>query len=91
MIGIGLTTMEKQALTLRGAQLLAAVRAHGDWIGRADLARATGKNQLSPHDRLLLDRMHAAGLIEVRETEMGRTKRVMYEYRARLAPSTEIP
>jgi len=55
------------------------------------LARATGKNQLSPHDRLLLDRMHAAGLIEVRETEMGRTKRVMYEYRARLAPSTEIP
>jgi len=74
--------VRKQAVTQRGAQLLAAIRAHGDWIGRAELARATGKNQLSPHDWALLDRLHAAGLIEVRETMMERTKRAMYEYRA---------
>lgn len=75
--------MEKQTVTGRGAQLLAAIREHGDWIGRAELARATGKNQLSPHDWSLLDRMSAAGLIEVRETVMERTKRMMYEYRVK--------
>lgn len=77
----GLT--DRQVITQRGAQILDALRASGAWMTRAQLAGATGKNWLSPNDLNQLERMAAAGLLDIRQrpTERGPVPR--WEYRAR--------
>lgn len=70
-----------QIVTIRGRELLEVIRSNGDWISRAQLAHATGKSRLSPHDAALLDRMVAAGLIEVRERFSNTPIGKAYEYK----------
>lgn len=67
--------------TKRGEILLTALRNNGGWMSRAQLAKATGKNQLSPHDWQLLERLIDAGAIEKRERESNTPVGVAYEYR----------
>lgn len=72
-----------EQITDRARELLAALRAEGVWMSRADLARATGKNRLSPHDVALLDRLASAGLIEKRRRESNTPVGIAYDYKAR--------
>lgn len=69
-------------ITGRGQQLLDALRTHGGWARRADLAQRTGKNRLSPHDIELLSRLVTAGRVEVRERPSYGPMGIAYEYRA---------
>ncbi len=71
--------MEIVVLTERGAQLYSALFASGEWMTTAQLAEATGKNQLSPHDRDLLERMVEMGYLdrgEERKETFGRPARL---------------
>lgn len=71
----------------RGAALLAAIRAQkGQWINRAALAAATGKNLLSPNDRNWLERLEREGLIEVSTRPVQGPARFEYVYRAAEQP-----
>lgn len=49
----------------RGAALVNALSKNGGWMTRAELAAATGKNQLSPNDINWLERLSRDGVIEV--------------------------
>lgn len=71
-----------EELTERQKELLEALKSANDWTGRGALATATGKNRLSPHDFLLLERLEAAGLIEIRKRSTG-TINPAYEYKAK--------
>lgn len=71
-----------EQITDRARELLAALRAGGVWMSRADLARATGKNRLSPHDVDLLDRLAAADLAEKRKRKSNTPVGIAYDYRA---------
>lgn len=73
--------MDAQPITGRGRAMLNAMRARGDWMTRADLAHATGKNWISPNDLHQLARMAAAGLIEIREHRPTGSPRARWEYR----------
>lgn len=66
-------------LTERANELLSAIRSHGDWITRAELAAATGKARLSPHDRNLLDELVSNGLIEQDELPAGISTKFVYK------------
>lgn len=79
---IGLSVMDKQTVTRRGAQMLNALRANGDWMTRAQLAHATGKNWMTPNDLNQLERMAAAGLIEISQQALERGPQARYVYRA---------
>ena len=65
------------------AELLSAIRSRGkEWINRAELAAATGKNLLSPNDRHWLERLERDGLIEVDRRPVAGPARFEYVYRA---------
>ena len=71
-------------ITVRALELLDALKAHrGVWMTRAELARATNKNRLSPHDVDLLDRLVDAGLIEKRRRDSNTPVGIAYDYRAK--------
>lgn len=70
------------AVTGRALVLLKALRSNGDWMGRAAIALATGKNRLSPHDIDLLQRLIDAGYVEVQERPSNAPVGVAFEYRA---------
>lgn len=67
------------SLTDRASELLAAIKKHGDWISRAEIAEATGKRRLSPHDRNLLEDLEASGLIEQDEQPAGISTKFVYK------------
>jgi len=69
-------------LTDRARDLLRAIRVPTGWISRTELAKATGKNRISPHDVQLLERMCASGLIEMRQRKSNTPIGIAYEYRA---------
>lgn len=70
-------------LTARARELLDALtKAPGEWVSRAQLARATGKNRLSPHDLALLERMAQGGLIEIRQRDSNTPIKIAFDYRA---------
>jgi predicted transcriptional regulator len=69
-------------LTERANQLLEALKSSGNWMSRAQLAKATGKNLLSPHDKDLLERLIASGLIEKRQRSSVTPVGIAYDYRA---------
>lgn len=75
--------MSDDSFTGRGLDLLNAVKAADRWISRAEIAHATGKNRLSPHDINLLERMVNRGLIEVRERTSNTPVGTAFEYRFR--------
>lgn len=66
-------------LTERAHELLEAIRNAGNWIDRTELAQATNKASLSPHDRILLDTMVNEGLIIVDEQPAGISKKYVYK------------
>lgn len=66
-------------LTGRAKELLIAIREHGDWISRAELAQATGKVRLSPHDRNLLEDLTASGFIRQDEKPAGISTKFVYK------------
>lgn len=71
-------------ITERALQLLDALRTdRGVWMTRAELARATGKSRLSPHDVMLLERLIEARLIEKRQRESNTPVGIAYDYRAK--------
>ena len=71
-------------ITDRARDLLAALKAHnGAWVTRAQLARDTGKNRLSPHDVDLLERLIDAGQVEKRQRKSNTPVGVAYDYRAK--------
>lgn len=72
--------MDEQ-ITTRARELLAALQTSGQWTARADIARATGKNRLSPHDVELLRRLVNVGLIEMRRRESKTPVGEAYDYR----------
>ena len=78
-----LTMTTDERLTERGRELLTALKAANGWTSRADLARATGKNRLSPHDFMLLERMEKDGLIEIRQRDSRAPAGVAFDYRAK--------
>lgn len=78
-----LTMTTDERLTERGRELLAALKAANDFMNRADLARATGKNRLSPHDLELLERMEKDGFIEIRRRDSRAPAGVAFDYRAK--------
>jgi len=71
------------ALTYRGKELLEGLRKGGGWMSRIQLARASGKNILSPHDKILLERLIEAGYVEIRERKSNTPVGMAYEYRAK--------
>ncbi len=72
--------VKPQTVTQRGTQLLAALEGSG-WMSRAQLAHATGKRALSLHDRMLLERMIDAGLIEKRQRSSNTPVGIAFDYR----------
>lgn len=71
-------------ITDRARELLAALKAQdGAWVTRSELARATGKNRLSPHDVDLLERLIEAGLIEKLQRKSNTPVGIAYDYRAK--------
>jgi len=78
-----LTMTADERLTERGRELLDALKAANDWTNRAALARATGKNRLSPHDIMLLERMETDGFIEIRQRESNAPSGTAFDYRAK--------
>jgi hypothetical protein len=80
---IGLPKMARRTITRRGAQLLAALRSAEGWMTRAELASATGKNWMTPNDMIQLERMAAAGLIEISQQVPIRGPRARWVYRAK--------
>lgn len=54
-------------LTERGAALYTALLVQHDWMTSEQLAKATFKNVLSPHDRDLLNRMVENQYVEMKE------------------------
>jgi predicted transcriptional regulator len=75
--------MSADALTDRARELLDALKAADDWTSRAELARATRKNRLSPHDIDLLERMEKDGLIESRQRKSKTPIGTAFDYRAK--------
>lgn len=75
------------ALTQRGQELLDALRVNGAWMSRAEIARATRKNRISPHDVMLLERLVEAGYVEKRQRTSITPIGIAFEYRA--LPSQE--
>lgn len=75
-------TVSPDRLTERQQQLLDAIRSAGTWVNRADLATATGKNRLSPHDIGLLERLVTDGYIEVRMGESASLRGKEHQYRS---------
>lgn len=70
-------------ITARARELLAALQAGGGWMSRAELARATGKSRLSPHDIDLLDRLVNAGQIDKQERPSNTPVGTAFEYRVK--------
>lgn len=69
-------------LTERARELLDALKkTPGEWVSRAQLARDTGKNRLSPHDLALLERMGQGGLIEIRQRDSNTPIKIAFDYR----------
>jgi DNA-binding IclR family transcriptional regulator len=68
-----------ERLTERAEELLTAIREAGDWVTRSDIAEATGKNRLSPHDRQLLDTLADSGYIEREERPAGISMKYVYK------------
>ncbi len=81
-----MTHATRDRITPRARQLLEVLRAAADsWLSRSELARRTGKNQLSQHDIVLLDRLTAAALVESRQVEHAGGIPFAVEYRAAAA------
>lgn len=78
---------EKVNLTDRARELLNALCANQEWLDRRQLADATGKKLLSPHDRGLLEELAGLELIEVRTVTVGIASK--YEYRCKNQESEE--
>lgn len=72
----------QKGITGRALQLFAALKSNGGWMDRNQLADATGKRVLSPHDVALIDRLIERGLAEGREEPGGGPRGVRHVYRA---------
>lgn len=82
-LGSSMALDKPHAFTGRANELLEALRRAGDWMSRADLARATNKNRLSPHDIGLLQRLVDAGLVDIRQRVSNTPVGKAYDYRAK--------
>lgn len=59
-------------LTPHMKKILDALRSAGDWMNRSELAKALGKNRLTPYDVQILDELATAGTVEaVRRDKPG--------------------
>lgn len=76
-------TMTAYEFTERARELFAVLDVRREWVSRAQLARGSGKNRLSPHDVDLLDEMEAAGLIEKRQRASNTPVGIAYDYRVK--------
>jgi hypothetical protein len=74
-------TTQKLRITGRANLLLNAMKETQNWMSRAQLAHATGKRNLSPHDIMLLDRLIEYGIIEKRERESNTPVGIAFDYR----------
>lgn len=74
----------------RAEELFNAVRNAGGWIDRADLANATGKNQLSPNDLKHLQKMKESGILESGMIESESKRKVKYAYRIPVALAEKL-
>lgn len=78
--------MLTKRLTGRQHEILDVLRQASDkWMDRAEIASATGKSQLSPHDAKLLIELESRGLIEVDEIAVEnapRGKKSVYRIRS---------
>lgn len=63
----------------RHLDLYRAIKARGEWITRPELAKATGKRQLSPNDKDRLAELVKGGYIE--EEQFVIASSVFYRYR----------
>jgi len=80
-------TQANEKLSDRAITLLTALRDKREgypygWLSRADLAHETGKNRLSPHDIILLDRMEQSGHIESEIQTSNAPSGWLWRYRA---------
>lgn len=74
--------MIEMALAKRAADILAALKAaDGAWLNRVQLAKATGKQTLSPNDRRWLDELERAGEIEALQQKAANPKGFEWVYR----------
>jgi hypothetical protein len=74
------TTLLEQ--TPQSKKIIAQLYNVADWTTRDYLAKALGKNRLTPHDIGLLDRLTAIGLVETKTRD--RPGRIGFEYIYRL-------
>ena len=78
---------EEINLTERARELLTALCKTRQWLDRRQLASATGKKLLSPHDRNLLEELAELELIDVRTVTVGIASK--YEYRCKNSETEE--
>jgi hypothetical protein len=70
-------------LTLQGRRMVAALRAHGDWMSCAGLATAVHSTGMTHYQTRLLQHMAEQGLIEFRPSYTRKWQHVLYQYRAK--------
>lgn len=71
------------AQTVQGQKLIALLYDEADWATRNQLAERLGKNRLNPHDIVLLERLGAAGIVDVRKRD--HPGRIGFEFIYRLS------
>jgi len=67
----------------QGQKLIGILYDLADWTDRGTLAARMGKKRLNPHDAALLDRLAAAGLVEVAKRPYHGRHGYEYIYRLR--------
>lgn len=62
--------------------LIGALKTHGDWMRRDELAQAIGKDQLSPEDVMTLDELESSGMLvkEISDNLSPQGQTVRYRY-----------
>lgn len=71
--------MEAQ-ITKRGQKLLNILASSGKAMDRKQIAAAEGKEQLTPHDKHLLETLSDLGFVEKTVEEVGITKKFTYKH-----------
>ena len=73
--------LHDDGLTPQERKLLNALRERGEWMTRDELRKACGLTQLASNNLMLIERLAAQELIEIRRRTIN--KRMVYEYRVK--------